>query len=180
MGKTAKKKRRKPTKIGRSRIKLTAAQLKTIARLASFGCSIEEISQILSGMGVKGASASTLFRRLADDRKVAAIIDAGIATGNVRLRSRMMKQAMMMNGAGVHQAQFLAVNRLGMSRDPDKRKVVDPTHGANLELADARQRVAAQLEAIAKRLFGGADGIQPGGHAEVLPLAIEDRSGSPP
>lgn len=149
-------------------------QMEAIAELAAMGCSQDEIASMVSKLGIK-CSRATLQRRLADDPKLREVYDAGVLTGKVRLRSRMFKQAQMMNGAGVHQSQFLAKNWLGMT---DR---VDLNHSGKIETdgsstSTARERVTAKLESLEKRLQGR--GLI-GGRAEVAQVAqITDRAGS--
>jgi len=153
--KAVKKKKAKkstaPKKRGGSvrRIILEAQHFETIGKLAGIGCSHEDICELLAPMGLK-MCAKTLYRRLNEIPEFKEAYDRGIANRNIKLRSRMFQQAMMMNGAGVHMSQFLAVNFLGMSHKVEKQ---DRGENSN-ELTSAKDRLALKLEALAKRLIG--------------------------
>ncbi len=128
---------------------------------------------MLSKMGI-ACHRATLQRHLASNPQMREVYDAGVLSGKVRLRSRMFKQAQMMNGAGVHQSQFLAKNWLGMKDklEVDHKGNVD----SHVELTTARQRVTAKLEALEKRLasrglIGGQEAVE-----NMAPLAIGNRA----
>jgi len=164
MGKSEKKKPAesgdKPRERKRlAKIEFTPEQRKIVAGLSAIGCSLDEIAATLRSSGLKISNRS-LDVHLKKDELLRQQYDDGIATRNVKLRSRMFQQAMMMNGAGVHQAQFLAVNWLGMKRNPE---ITDEETAKNQakhdqEAATARERVTAKLEALSKRLAGRVAG----------------------
>lgn len=153
--------KRKARKPPANKVVFTPDQMEAIGNLGEMGCSQEEIAAMLTKMGV-ACHRATLQRHLASNPKLREVYDVGVLSGKVRLRSRMVKQAQMMNGAGVHQSQFLAKNWLGMK---DKLEV---DHKGNIdshvELSTARQRVTAKLEALEKRLasralIGGSEAV---------------------
>jgi hypothetical protein len=163
-------KRTKKKKAAKSRrINLTVDHFETIGKLASVGCSQEDIVTMLDGMGLK-LSVDTLQRRLKDTPQFAKAYERGLVQRNVKLRSRMMQQAMMMNGAGVHMAQFLAVNFLGMSHKIERKQ--NGSTEAHVKLTTARERIAAKLEAISQRLDSSEAWEEPRALEQMAPLPV--------
>ncbi len=101
----------------------------TLRSLAAINCSIEEAASFLRTVK------RTLLRRLKDSEECRAAWESGRNEGKVGLRRVMWAQAQLMNSAGVHQAQFLAKNWLGMS---DKQAVeLTGKDGKDLALSPA-------------------------------------------
>lgn len=141
--------KRKKAVVSRQRIEI---DLKLIVGLAELGCSQAEIASMLRRSGLQ-VDAKTIERRMKEPRYAFAWSDGQNAM-RVKLRSRMLAQAMMMNGAGVQQSQFLAKQFLGMKDKIEHSGQIDST----IEVESARDRLSRKLDSLAKRLAGGATG----------------------
>ena len=107
--------------IGRPRKELDLALLRALSEV---GCSIEEMAAMISRqskkLGGEGINWRTVQRRLNEEIYREAW-EEGVLVGKATLRVQMVKQGKMMNGAGVHINQFIAINWLGMrSRQRDE------------------------------------------------------------
>ncbi len=156
--------KKKKAKIGRPRIPI---DLKLLERLAEVGCSQEEIASMLRRSGLQ-IDAVTIRRRLKDPVFATAWQD-GMNAMKVKLRSRMLAQAMMMNSGGVQQSQFLAKQYLGMKDKVEHSGQID----GNIEVSESvHDRLARKLDTLAKRLHGRAASA-----AEAVgPAALPEKS----
>lgn len=123
-----------------------------------------------SGMQV---CVKTIARRLKDP-KYREQWENGIKVRDAKLRSRMWLQAMMMNGPGVHQAQFLAINYLGMTNKIEHSGQID----AHVEVESARDRLTRKLDTIAKRIARRAVGVAAEGTAALLKEPVSGGDGT--
>jgi hypothetical protein len=161
MGKTAKAKKAKKAKgLGRPRIEIAPELLN---KLAEVGCSQAEIASMLRRSGV-AVDKKTIQRRLAETDYRDQWED-GVNALRVKLRSRMVAQAMMMNGPGVHQAQYLSKQYLGMSEKIEHSGKID----SHVEVESARDSLTRKLDSLAKRLGGGTAGATEAGDPPPLP-----------
>lgn len=173
MGKVVKRKKLKKAKAvrGRPRIEVDPELLN---RLAEIGCSQAEIATMLRRSGVQ-IDKKTIQRRLAEPDYREQWED-GVNALRIKLRSRMVQQAMMMNGPGVHQAQYLSKQYLGMSEKIEHSGKID----GHVEVENARDSLTRKLESLSKRLrsgtarAAGADGV-----AALAEKLVRDRSGQP-
>ncbi len=125
--------------------------MKLLRLLAEDGCSIDEIVAMLRRCGAT-VGRETVKRRLAEPAYREAWED-GVMAGKAMLRSNMMKQAKMMNSAGVSMAQHLSRTYLGMN---DK---VEHSGHVEVEVRIARDTLAAKLETLYQRINGGEGGV---------------------
>lgn len=140
----AKKKPKRKTNA--SRIDIDMALL---GKLAAAGCTIVEIASMLRRSGLE-VSSKTIQRRL-QEPAYREFWEDGQNALNVLIRSTMVAQSRMMNGPGVHQAQFLAINRLGMSNKIEHSGSID----SHIEIDSARDRLTRKLATISQRITSG-------------------------
>ena len=106
--------------------------------------------------------AKTIQRRLKEEPYRDAI-DQGIAARNVKLRSQMVKQSMLMNSAGVQMSIYLSKNFLGMT-DKSSLELMGKD-GGPIETRDtsARETITSRIARIAARQRSGGDPSGPDG-----------------
>lgn len=157
MAKTTKKKSR-----GRPRIELDHPLLMT---LASAGCSIDEIAAMLRRSGVQ-LDMRTLKRRLTEPDYRAAW-EEGQLIGKASLRSQMVRQSKLMNGAGVNMAIHLSKHWLGMT----ERSLLELTGrvDSTVEVTTARERVTRKINTLAERIARRVAGLAAASGATAVP-----------
>jgi hypothetical protein len=135
----------KKKETGRPRIEI---DLKLIMLLSEAGCSVEEMAAMLIRSGVT-MTLRTLKKRMAEP-EYQEVRELGWLCGNAKLRSNMIRQSLLQNGAGVAMSKFLAANRLGMSDNPTGAVNVNVLNSVNV--TTSHDRISARLERGAARL----------------------------
>jgi hypothetical protein len=123
--------KKKPSKIGRPKIKVDAA---LVEKLAGIGCPNKEIAAIV------GCSVDTLDRRCAD------IIIKGRENGKTRIRQKQIQMAL---GGNVAMLIFLGKNMLGQT---DKQEItgIENASTVNILLGQQQEEQLAQLVSMAQ------------------------------